>query len=308
MSLHGYELNQKLQAFGFHTIDQGNLYRLLRQLEKEDLVKSEWDTTGAGPAKRRYTITSVGVSYLKGYANQLEGYQSMLDQFFNMYSSFLELYIPSFKTEGYNREKNADKGRNHNESEEEWTSRGFKNSSKRTEPKAETNATELFVETVWDQYEESLERSNQFSEDREDAYLKSLKEVIKLNQEFRKSLSSIYRESKETNSEIVKGVSNFASKNGVKDELNFSELTDQLNDVSTRFEKIALTPIKSTFDLLDRFEKGIEENSESFIQYSRERRGGWQKVTNEYAKLARDSQKNLLNRFEESFKILTSIK
>lgn len=119
MSLHGYELNQKLQAFGFHTIDQGNLYRLLRQLEKEDLVKSEWDTTGAGPAKRRYTITSVGVSYLKGYANQLEGYQSMLDQFFNMYSSFLELYIPSFKKEGYNREKNADKGRNHNESEEE---------------------------------------------------------------------------------------------------------------------------------------------------------------------------------------------
>lgn len=184
----------------------------------------------------------------------------------------------------------------------------LKTAQKRTEPKAETNATELFVETVWDQYEESLERSNQFSEDREDAYLKSLKEVIKLNQEFRKSLSSIYRESKETNSEIVKGVSNFASKNGVKDELNFTELTDQLNDVSTRFEKIALTPIKSTFDLLDRFEKGIEENSESFIQYSRERRGGWQKVTNEYAKLARDSQKNLLNRFEESFKILTSIK
>ncbi len=184
----------------------------------------------------------------------------------------------------------------------------LKTAQKRTEPKVETNATELFVETVWDQYEESLERSNQFSEDREDAYLKSLKEVIKLNQEFRKSLSSIYRESKETNSEIVKGVSNFASKNGVKDELNFTELTDQLSDVSTRFEKIALTPIKSTFDLLDRFEKGIEENSESFIQYSRERRGGWQKVTNEYAKLARDSQKSLLNRFEESFKILTSVK
>ncbi|WP_147533621.1 poly-beta-hydroxybutyrate-responsive repressor [Bacillus marasmi] len=120
MSLHGYELSQKLQAFGFHSIDQGNLYRLLRQLEKENLVQSEWDTTGAGPAKRRYTITDVGVSYLKGYANQLESYQTMLDQFFNMYSSFLDLYIPSFMSEGSNREKNANKGRkNNNESEEE---------------------------------------------------------------------------------------------------------------------------------------------------------------------------------------------
>lgn len=97
MSLHGYELSQKLQTFGFKTIDQGNLYRLLRQLEKEELVSSEWDTNGSGPAKRRYSITKAGITYLNGYANQLESYQAMLDQFFKMYSSFLELYIPSFQ-------------------------------------------------------------------------------------------------------------------------------------------------------------------------------------------------------------------
>lgn len=97
VSLHGYELSHKLEAFGFKTLDQGNLYRMLRQLEKEELVSSEWDTTGSGPAKRRYSITKAGVTYLKGYANQLESYQSILDQFFKMYSSFLELYIPSFQ-------------------------------------------------------------------------------------------------------------------------------------------------------------------------------------------------------------------
>jgi len=97
VSLHGYELSQRLEAFGFKTLDQGNLYRLLRQLEKDELVSSEWDTTGSGPAKRRYSITKAGVTYLKGYANQLETYQSLLDQFFKMYSSFLELYIPSFQ-------------------------------------------------------------------------------------------------------------------------------------------------------------------------------------------------------------------
>jgi PadR family transcriptional regulator, regulatory protein PadR len=97
VSLHSYELSQKLEAFGFKTLDQGNLYRMLRQLEKDELVSSEWDTTGSGPAKRRYSITKAGITYLKGYANQLETYQSILDQFFKMYSSLLELYIPSFQ-------------------------------------------------------------------------------------------------------------------------------------------------------------------------------------------------------------------
>jgi PadR family transcriptional regulator, regulatory protein PadR len=114
MSLHGYELSQKLQTFGFKTIDQGNLYRLLRQLEKEELVSSEWDTNGSGPAKRRYSITKAGVTYLKGYANQLESYQSMLDQFFKMYSSFLELYIPSFqKKDPIEKDKNSKRRKDH---------------------------------------------------------------------------------------------------------------------------------------------------------------------------------------------------
>jgi PadR family transcriptional regulator, regulatory protein PadR len=119
MSLHGYELSQKLQTFGFKTIDQGNLYRLLRQLEKEELVSSEWDTNGSGPAKRRYSITKAGITYLKGYANQLESYQSMLDQFFKMYSSFLELYIPSFQKRDPIEKVNSNKRRKDNGTEKE---------------------------------------------------------------------------------------------------------------------------------------------------------------------------------------------
>ncbi|WP_209123726.1 poly-beta-hydroxybutyrate-responsive repressor [Alkalihalobacillus sp. BA299] len=119
MSLHGYELNQKLQSFGFHTVDQGNLYRLLRKLEKENLVKSEWDTTGTGPAKRLYSITDVGKNFLQGYAKKLELYQSMLDQFFNMYSSFLDLYIPSFKKEDKIEQNKDQKRRNQDEPKSE---------------------------------------------------------------------------------------------------------------------------------------------------------------------------------------------
>jgi PadR family transcriptional regulator PadR len=120
VSLHGYELSQRLEAFGFKTLDQGNLYRLLRQLEKDELVSSEWDTTGSGPAKRRYSITKAGITYLKGTANQLETYQSLLDQFFKMYTSFFELYIPSFqKKDSIEKGKNDKKRRKDDGTEKE---------------------------------------------------------------------------------------------------------------------------------------------------------------------------------------------
>ncbi|MCE7793066.1 poly-beta-hydroxybutyrate-responsive repressor [Salipaludibacillus sp. CUR1] len=85
---HGYELMQKLTMFGFEYVDQGNFYRILRQLEKDELVVSEWDTSTSGPAKRIYSITSAGEQYLDLWANSLGQYQKMLDQFFNMYSNF----------------------------------------------------------------------------------------------------------------------------------------------------------------------------------------------------------------------------
>ncbi|WP_077210993.1 poly-beta-hydroxybutyrate-responsive repressor [Bacillus dakarensis] len=118
MSLHGYELIQKLQSLGFRTVDQGNLYRLLRKLEQDNLVCSEWETGGSGPAKRKYSITEAGIKYLEGYANQLESYQTMLDQFFKMYSSFLELYIPSFPKKDSIEKSSESKGRSINDSKE----------------------------------------------------------------------------------------------------------------------------------------------------------------------------------------------
>lgn len=168
-----------------------------------------------------------------------------------------------------------------------------------------TNAADLFVDTVWDQYEQSLERSKQFGEEREDAFLKSVKEVIKLNQEFRNTLTNFYQESKKTNNEIVKEISNNIPGSIEK---NSSELKDQFNDVSSRIEDLALTPIKSTFGLFDRIEKNLEEKSETLVEYSRDSRNRWEKVTNEYVKLTRDSQKQFVHRIEESFKVLVNTK
>lgn len=85
---HGYELMEKITQFGVESVDQGNFYRLLRQLEKDSLVSSEWDTTSGGPAKRIYSITDAGEQYLDMWAGSLGQYQKMLNQFFNLYNPF----------------------------------------------------------------------------------------------------------------------------------------------------------------------------------------------------------------------------
>lgn len=89
LNSHGYELMQKITQYGFNAVDQGNLYRILRQLEKDGKVTSEWDTASNGPAKRIYSITTAGEQYLDVWANSLASYQNMINQFFNLYQPFI---------------------------------------------------------------------------------------------------------------------------------------------------------------------------------------------------------------------------
>ena len=87
---HGYELIRRLSLFGFEAVDPGSVYRTLRQLERDGLVESDWDTGTAGPARRRYSVTDAGRTYLNGWAGALRGYQYMLDQFFSTYPAAAE--------------------------------------------------------------------------------------------------------------------------------------------------------------------------------------------------------------------------
>jgi len=95
-NLHGYKLIQELTRFGFTAIDQGNVYRTLRKLEKDQLVHSEWDIMTEGPAKRIYSITDSGKDYLKTCSTALEQYQSMINHFFTMY---MNMFLPSSFTQ-----------------------------------------------------------------------------------------------------------------------------------------------------------------------------------------------------------------
>ena len=56
---------------GEQRVEMGNLYRLLRALEEEGLVSSEWDATSPGPAKRRYALTETGARLLDQWVEAL---------------------------------------------------------------------------------------------------------------------------------------------------------------------------------------------------------------------------------------------
>jgi PadR family transcriptional regulator PadR len=84
---HGYELMEKLSAFGLSAMNPGTFYRVLRQMEKNGVVSSCWDTSEAGPARRIYSITEAGETYLKFWAESLDQYQKMMNTFFSLYTT-----------------------------------------------------------------------------------------------------------------------------------------------------------------------------------------------------------------------------
>jgi len=60
--LYGYQLVRILADAGLET-EEGTLYPLLRRLEKQGLLQSEWDTAGARPRKY-YRLSEQGIEAL----------------------------------------------------------------------------------------------------------------------------------------------------------------------------------------------------------------------------------------------------
>jgi PadR family transcriptional regulator PadR len=88
---HGYELLERLQAFGFDRSDPGGLYRALRQLERAGLVRSAWERSSAGPDRRIYGLTRAGTEQLHENAKALVSTTRMLESFLSRYEEFVAL-------------------------------------------------------------------------------------------------------------------------------------------------------------------------------------------------------------------------
>jgi PadR family transcriptional regulator, regulatory protein PadR len=88
---HGYDLLERVQSLGFDGSDPGGLYRALRSLEKEKLVRSTWEPSENGPDRRTYAITRAGMEELHRSAKAIAAGQETVDAFLGRYEEFVAL-------------------------------------------------------------------------------------------------------------------------------------------------------------------------------------------------------------------------
>ena len=70
---YGYSLMEGLTEFGFDSdqMDISVIYRILRDLQANDLVSDSWDDKSLGPNRRVYTITANGETVLAEWIENL---------------------------------------------------------------------------------------------------------------------------------------------------------------------------------------------------------------------------------------------
>jgi poly-beta-hydroxybutyrate-responsive repressor len=91
---HGYELLERLRPLGFARDDPGGLYRALRRLERERLVRSSWQASREGPDRRIYELTRAGMEELHKLAKGLLETRETLEVFLSRYGEFVQLRPP----------------------------------------------------------------------------------------------------------------------------------------------------------------------------------------------------------------------
>jgi PadR family transcriptional regulator, regulatory protein PadR len=88
---HGYDLLERVQSLGFDGSDPGGLYRALRALEMEKLVRSVWEPSETGPDRRTYEITRAGMEELHRSAKAIAAGQEAVAAFLSRYEEFVAL-------------------------------------------------------------------------------------------------------------------------------------------------------------------------------------------------------------------------
>ncbi len=80
---HGYELVERLGNLHFLEAvpDPGVIYRHLRRLQEEGMVSARLDPGSGGPARKVYSLTPEGESYLQAWAVQIRRRKKSLEAF-----------------------------------------------------------------------------------------------------------------------------------------------------------------------------------------------------------------------------------
>jgi poly-beta-hydroxybutyrate-responsive repressor len=88
---HGYDLLERLRPLGFNRDDPGRLYRALRALESDGLVRSAWEPSDSGPDRRIYELTRPGMEALHAAVQSLIATNMIVGVFLSRYAEFVAL-------------------------------------------------------------------------------------------------------------------------------------------------------------------------------------------------------------------------
>lgn len=81
--LHGYRIARRLERLRIYAgrePDPTGLYRTLRQMESEGLLRARWELARRGPARRVFELTRTGRACLERWRKTLASYRSAVDE------------------------------------------------------------------------------------------------------------------------------------------------------------------------------------------------------------------------------------
>ena len=80
---YGYEIVRKVNdaAEGVFTWQEGTIYPVLRKLEKEGLLRSQWEDTDAGRSRKYYHITKKGRKAAAASVAEWQGFYGLVTRF-----------------------------------------------------------------------------------------------------------------------------------------------------------------------------------------------------------------------------------
>jgi len=175
---------------------------------------------------------------------------------------------------------------------------------KNEEQNEKVYVTDSIMNPVWDQYEATIERVNKLRDNQSEAYVKAVKETTKFNSEFRQVIKSFYEETKNANETVFSAFTPELS--GDKQSDNRFAFFNQQRAVTNQWANLMLTPMKYSFSLMERVEQLAVENNQALIENIESQRKERLAATDNLVKLkeAREAQQKVLQRVEDSFKVL----
>jgi PadR family transcriptional regulator PadR len=92
---YGYDLAARLRSLGVGAPVPG-LYKLLRSLEKQGAIASDWEFSSTGPARRIYRSTPHGDLLLAGFVAEIHDAWRALAQYLGRYR---QVHLPTGRNE-----------------------------------------------------------------------------------------------------------------------------------------------------------------------------------------------------------------